>query len=275
VISFRYSLLPIAHRHLEQITNAVVLAASGQRAHKRAPGAWRGAMQQLAERSRETYRALVYDEPDFWEFYAQATPIAHISGLAIASRPVFRPGRRLEGLEDLRAIPWVFAWVQSRYVLPGWYGLGSALEWFAGQSPDHLALLRRMYRDWPFFGTVLANAQLELLRAHLPTAALYAARVRPRELGQRLHARIEEEYRRTRDWVLRVTGQDDLLADAPVIRRTIELRNPALMPLSKLQVALLDRWDALPEEEQRADSPWREALSLSIAGIAAAMQSTG
>jgi phosphoenolpyruvate carboxylase len=126
-----------------------------------------------------------------------------------------------------------------------------------------------------FFGTVLANAQLELLRAHLPTAAWYAARVQPKELGQRLHACIEEEYRRTREWVLRVTGQDELMADAPVVRRTVALRNPALAPLNKLQVALLDLWDHLPEEEQEAHSPWREALSLSIAGIAAAMQSTG
>jgi phosphoenolpyruvate carboxylase len=275
VISFRYSLLPIAHRHLEQITNAVLLAASDRPALKRGLRPWQTAMEQLAERSRATYRALVYDEPDFWEFYAQATPIAHISGLPMASRPAFRPGRSLEGLQDLRAIPWVFAWVQSRYVLPGWYGLGSALEWFAAQSPEHLALLQRIYREWPFFGTVLANAQLELLRAHLPTAAWYAARVQPPELGQRLHARIEAEYRRTCEWVLRVTGQDELMADAPVIRRTIELRNPALAPLSKLQVALLDLWDQLPEEEQEPHSPWREALSLSIAGIAAAMQSTG
>jgi phosphoenolpyruvate carboxylase len=279
VISFRYSLAPIAHRHLEQIVNATLQAAAqslGRTKKKRESAAWHDAMTEMSARSREVYRALVYDDPDFWSFYAQATPIAHISRLPIASRPVFRPGKQIGGISDLRAIPWVFAWVQSRYVLPGWYGLGSALAWFIEQDPSHLTLLRQMYREWAFFKTVVDAAQLELVRAHLPTAALYAARVRPAKLGKRIHERIVEEFETTHRWLLEVTQQEALLNHAPAVRSTVELRNPAVTPLSVLQVALLRHWDAhlegRPEDE---NAEWREAILLSIAGIAAAMQSTG
>ena len=275
VISFRYSLLPIAHRHLEQIVSASLVAAAGQAPNRLERAAWREAMQALACRSEQVYRDLTQSGPDFWSFYTQATPIAHISQLPIASRPVFRPGRTLVGLDDLRAIPWVFAWVQSRYVLPGWYGLGSALEWYAGQDTSHLARLQEMYRRWPFFKTVLDAAQLELIRAHLPTAAYYAARVEPRELGRKLHRQIEEEYDRTLGWVLRVIDKDRVLAHATVVRSTVELRNPAVTPLSKLQVALMDLWSNELEGDEAKQAEWREAILLSIAGIAAAMQSTG
>ena len=207
---------------------------------------------------------------------------SHLHGYAVARalspsgrRPVFRPGKQLVGLDELRAIPWVFAWVQSRYSLPGWYGLGSALEAFSAQSPDHPTLLQRMYRDWPFFKTVIDAAQLELVRAHLPTAAGYAARVVPKSLGRRIHAQIAEEYDRTLDQVLQVTGQERLLSHAPVVRSTVELRNPAVRPLSNLQVALLEFWSRELEGKEAENGPWRDALLLSIAGIAAAMQSTG
>ncbi|MEJ5252538.1 MAG: phosphoenolpyruvate carboxylase [Chthonomonadetes bacterium] len=272
VVSFRYGLAPIAHRHLEQIANAVLLATVGH-GRKRIPEEWQSVLSSLAQRSLQVYRALVYEDPDFWTFYTQATPISHISRLPIASRPVFRPRGDMVGLESLRAIPWVFAWVQSRYVIPGWYGVGSALEWFGSQSPENVALLQEMYRRWSFFRMVIDNAQLELVRAHLPTARLYASRVQPHEVGQRLHALIEQEYRRTVEWILRVTGQAELIQNAPVVRRTVQLRNPAVMPLSKLQLALLHRWDKRSGGEEQ--DLWHDAILLSIAGIAAAMQSTG
>lgn len=289
VISFRYGLPPIAHRHLEQIVHAALIATAQHRVAEALPAgvgarrarprpdrpAWRGAVAELAERSRGVFRELVYEDPDFWAFYSQATPILHISRLAIASRPVFRPPKpgQTPGIESLRAIPWVFAWIQSRYVLPGWYGLGSALDGHM-QRPAGLKLLRQMYRQWPFFSTVIDNAQLELVRADLPTAALYAERVRPKALGRRFHTRIEQEYDLTRAAVLRITEQEQLLPRS-VVRRTVELRNPALMPLSRLQVALMDRWDAGERKGEDQDAAWHEAISLSIAGIAAAMQSTG
>lgn len=272
VISFRYSLAPIAHRHLEQIVNAVLLSTAGL-SRRRIPQRWQQAMEQLAEHSLRVYRALVYEHPDFWTFYTQATPISHISRLPIASRPVFRPRGDAVGLENLRAIPWVFAWVQSRYVIPGWYGVGSALEWFGSQSEEHLSLLQQMYRQWSFFRMVVNNAQLELTRAHLPTARLYASRVQPTELGQRMHTLIEQEYERSVDWILRITGQTELMQNAPVVKRTVHLRNPAVVPLSKLQLALLEQWDKHPDPQEREQ--WHDSILLSIAGIAAAMQSTG
>ncbi len=289
IISFRYGLAPIAHRHLEQIVNAVLISAAEVTRTRQPKPAWTALMSEMAQTSRERYRDLVYRDPEFWDFYTQATPISYISRLPITSRPTFRPGRQRVGLEGLRAIPWVFAWVQSRYGVPGWYGVGAALEAAAfpaaasgDPSPDEerrpgegLARLREMYREWPFFRTVMDNAQLELARASLDTAAEYAARVRPEALGQRLHAQIAEEYERTRRCVLAVTEQAELMEGAPVIRRTVELRNPALKPLSRLQVALLDGWERGGLQERADADEWRTALLLSLAGVAAAMQSTG
>jgi phosphoenolpyruvate carboxylase len=162
-------------------------------------------------------------------------------------------------------------------VLPGWFGLGSALEWLTREEPRGLVLLQEMYRKWPFFRTVINNAQLELIRAHLPTAEWYVPRVHPAELGNRIHGIIREEYDRTCAVILQVTGEPELLAGSPVIRRTVTLRNPSVAPLSKLQVWLLETWDRLqPDEDAPEPDPvWREAILLSIIGIAAAMQSTG
>jgi phosphoenolpyruvate carboxylase len=275
IVSFRYSLPPIAHRHLEQIVGAVLVATADLPPRRRVKKDWTEAARRMADHSRGVYRALVYDDPEFWDFYTQATPIEHIGGLTIASRPVFRPGKGVGSPANLRAVPWVFAWVQSRYVLPGWYGLGSALEWLAEQDPDGLKLLREMYRLWPFFRTVIDNAQLELVRAHLPTAAWYASRVDPPEVGQRFHARIQEEYTRTLEWTLHVTEERELLDNARVVRDTVALRNPVTEPLSKLQVALLEAWDAREEQGQPQLEGRRDAILLSIIGVAAAMQSTG
>jgi phosphoenolpyruvate carboxylase len=271
VISFRYSLPPIAHRHLEQLVNAALIASAEQHSMPAAQGKWEATVKTLAERSEQVYRALVHENPDFWPFYVQATPIAHISKLPIASRPVSRTGKKLSGLEDLRAIPWVFSWVQSRMVLPAWFGLGTGLTEWAGDSDSHVSLLQEMYRSWPFFRTVIDHAQHELLRAHLPTARLYAARVQPPELGRRMLERIEQEMASTTAWVLKIAGCTQLVEYAPVMRKTVALRNPPLLPLNRLQVALM-------QEVQQAGAEGgqgHEAILLSIAGIAAAMQSTG
>jgi phosphoenolpyruvate carboxylase len=144
---------------------------------------------------------------------------------------------------------------------------------YAAQSQENAALLGTMYRDWLFFKMVINNAQLELLRADLPTAAWYAQRVQPSELGARMHAALTREHALAREWVLRLTGHDELLGHAPMVRSTVELRNPAMLPLSKIQVALLDVLER--EAEGPHGQAWQDAMLLSIAGIAAAMQSTG
>ncbi|HEV7800958.1 MAG TPA: phosphoenolpyruvate carboxylase [Burkholderiales bacterium] len=274
VISFRYGVPPLGHRHMEQIVSAALVASSDQPPAPEVRAEWLKTMEHMAVRSLQVYRALVHDDPDFWAFYSQATPIKYISRLPIASRPASR-SRKLSSVEALRAIPWVFAWVQSRYVVPGWYGLGSALEAFAGNDPEKVELLIAMYRDWLFFRMVVNNAQLELLRADLSTAAWYAARVQPAALGARIHGQLAQEHALAREWILRITEQTDLLGHAPVVRRTVELRNPALRPLSKIQVALLERLEQESAKNGQPDPAWQEAMLLSITGIAAAMQSTG
>ncbi|MFO0815964.1 MAG: phosphoenolpyruvate carboxylase [Gemmatales bacterium] len=273
VISFRYGLKPIAHRHLEQLVHAALVATEEQKSQPLAQGRWEEATAKLAAKSRACYRSLVHEDPDFWTFYSQATPINHISRLPIASRPVSRSSSSLNGLEELRAIPWVFAWVQSRMVLPGWYGLGTALEWYAAENPAHEKLLREMYHAWPFFRTVIDHAQHELLRAHLPTAKWYAERVQPREVAHRLFGMIEEEFQRTRHWVLRLAEKKDLAEYAPVMRHVVDFRNPAVLPLNKLQLLAMEKSQELAGQPEQ--QPWLEAALLSIAGLAAAMQSTG
>lgn len=263
VISFRYSLSPIAHRHLEQIVHAVIVAASrGDEAP--IPEAWRAVMEGLATDARACYRALVHEDPEFFRFYAQATPIGQISSLPIASRPVSRDGAAITGVDGLRAIPWNFAWVQARYLLPGWYGLGTAI---GRAMATHGDTLRAMARDWPFFRNLLENAELELARTHLATARHYAASVNPPELGERFHRRIAEEYERSVAAVLALTGHGETLESASVVRATIGLRNPIVYPLNRLQVALRERLPGHPEG--------LPAVQQTIAGIAAGMQSTG
>lgn len=267
VISFRYSLSPIAHRHMEQIVGATLLETAENRStdQPQDKATWHEAIEELAHSSCETYRDLVYGDPDFFDFYIQATPIGQISHLPIASRPVMRSGGSVNGIEDLRAIPWNFAWVQSRYVLPSWYGLGTALEGFISKDPGNLALLQDMARNWPFLETVLRNAELELARAELKTASWYAAQTDDRELGTRMHERIEAEFRLTLGSLLRVLEQKEIMEEARVIWKTIQLRNPAVLPLNQLQIAL----------GAARDERYREASLQTLAGIAAAMQSTG
>jgi phosphoenolpyruvate carboxylase len=269
VVSFRYGLPPIAHRHLEQIVNASILTLAKPSAGARDD--WEATMNSLAGRSRAAYRKLVYDDPGFWRFYTEATPIEYIALLPIASRPVLRPGRALGSLEALRAIPWNFAWVQSRYVVPGWFGLGSALE-EALAAPDGEAHLQAMYSGWPFFRNVVDNAQLELKRAHLPTAEAYSNRAPSHQESLRLHREIEQEYTRTLGAVLKVTNQSELMSHAVVVRRTVDLRNPAVWPINLLQLNLMNRWAAAGPD---GHASLRGPMLQTIAGIAAALQSTG
>ncbi len=266
VISFRYGLRPIAHRHLEQIVNAVIVASTTN--PRPDPLHYHAAMSELAETSRVAYRRTVHEDPEFWSFYTQATPVEYISFLTIASRPVFRPGKALQSIDQIRAIPWNFAWVQSRHVLVGWFGIGAALNSFADKP-----LLREMADKWPFFKTVIDNAQLELTRAHIPTARMYAARVRPVSLGTRIETEFERDFDLATGGILELTGQKTLLEGATTVRRTVEFRNPMVTPLNRMQIALMDRWEKLEEGDDH--DPWREAILQTIAGLAAAMQSTG
>jgi phosphoenolpyruvate carboxylase len=225
-------------------------------------------MEELAERSRVAYRALVYEDPDFPTYFAQATPIAEIARLNVASRPPARG--RLDRVEDLRAIPWVFSWTQTRTNLPGWYGLGSALDGFARADPGAMAELRAMYAGWPFFRSVVDNAQISLGTADLEVARLYAELVEDTAVRERIYGRIREEFDLTVRRVLEVTGQRELLENSPVLQRSVRLRNPYVDPMNYLQVRLLRERRARPEDPEVA-----ELLHHTVNGVAAGLQTTG
>ncbi|HEU5211020.1 MAG TPA: phosphoenolpyruvate carboxylase [Longimicrobiales bacterium] len=270
VISFRYALPGIAHRHTEQLVSAVLLSTAPQtQAASPADEKAYAIMDRIAQASMRAYRGLI-DDQAFWPWYIRVTPIEHISRLPIASRPVSRKSAEDVAFDDLRAIPWGFAWTQTRYIVPGWYGIGSALEQLL-QEDGSLDLLQRLHTSWPFLAAVIENAEREMARSRLPIAEHYARRVD----GMDLHRRIAEEFDRSSTALLRVTRSASLLERSPVIRRSIELRNPYTDVLNLLQVELLQRYDRARHTGEDETDELRRLLFLSINGIAAAMQSTG
>ncbi len=269
MISDRYLDPRTAHRHLEQVVNAVLRAGFPGMARHPEPE-WVDAMEAMAITARTVYRRLVYEDPEFLTYFRNATPVAEFSRLRIGSRPVSR--RKSDRIEDLRAIPWVFSWMQSRHTIPGWFGLGSALESFAETHSHHLDLLRAMYRYWPFFTTLLDNAQMIMLKADLGIARRYAELVPDQALAERIVQQIEAEFRRTQRMICQITELNDLLAHQPVLQRAIRQRNPYIDPLSYVQIELLRRLRAASPEEQVEIEP---ALLMSINGIAAGLKNTG
>lgn len=266
VISFRYSLASIARRHLEQVVNAMIrITVSEEDPTQENRELYEEVMEQLAQQSMQAYRELI-DDPDFWPWYTGITPIEHISRLPIASRPVSRKGPDAADFENLRAIPWVFAWTQVRFNVPGWYGIGTALKQLIDKDKKNLDRFRKWYSDWIFFKTILDNAQREMARTHLPTARSYTNGGNGKFYGE-----IAGDYSKAEDAILSITGQDAILDNSMVIKRSIWFRNPFTYPLNLMQVDLLDRWKASGKDDEEL----RDALFLSINGIAAAMQSTG
>jgi phosphoenolpyruvate carboxylase len=266
VISFRYAQPFIARRHLEQIVNAMIQTAHATECGIGCSPKMQELMEQIAARSMQVYRTLIDDET-FWLWFKSITPIEHIGKLPIASRPVSRKSARNIAFDDLRAIPWVFSWTQTRYNLPGWYGMGTALSEVIAAAPENINRLQQMWQDWPFFRTVLDNAQLELARTKLDIAAMYG-----RQANNELDQRIADEFDLALKALFQITGQQTLLENHPAIRKSILLRNPYTDVLNLVQVELLNRWRSAPESER---GPLMHAIFLSINGIAAAMQSTG
>ncbi|MEW6225777.1 MAG: phosphoenolpyruvate carboxylase [Chloroflexota bacterium] len=293
VVAAHFADRTIAQRHLEQVTAAALLASTPEHEREVAEAAAGGTstMTELAAISRTAYRALV-EQPGFAEFFRAATPIDLIAGLGLGSRPTSRPGARptgdgagvaaggvappgpADGIESLRAIPWVFAWSQARANLPGWYGLGTALEAFTGrggrEAVDHLATL---YRRWPFFASILDNAELSLAKADLGIFRR-SADLATGPSATAIRATIEAEYARSVRLLLLVTGRDRLLAGHATLARAIELRNPYVDALSALQVELLGRLRA-PAVTAAEAAALRAVIGATINGIAAGLQNTG
>jgi len=272
VIFARYAHRGIARRHLEQMIGAMIRASLDPvaRAGQAPPDpSWATLMDRIAERGRTTYRALVYETPDFLHFFTHATPIDLLGKLTVASRPVSRGNRG--SIDDLRAIPWVFSWTQSRSNLPGWYGLGSALAEVADLA-DGANILCAMYDRWPFFRSLIDNAQISLGTASLPVTRLYADLVDDANIRESIMARIEQEFALACRWVLVASGQSRLLESAPVLRRSIALRNPYVDPIHCAQVELLRAWRA---DGSRDDDSRLPVLLQTVNGIAAGLQNTG
>lgn len=268
VLSFRYSLPAIAHRHLEQIVNAMVQVTMAQ---KNSTGYLDGSeekqlMESLADITMKKYRGLI-DNPEFWNWYASITPIEHIGKLPIASRPVSRGGAGKMEFENLRAIPWGFAWTQVRYNTPGWYGVGEGLMELIAKDEENVEIFKKWFNSWIFFRTVLNNSQRELARTHLKTAEIYNSS------KSGFHKILIEEFDKAKQSITQIAEIENFLDHNPVIQNSIAFRNPFTFPLNFIQVELLKRWNKAENDEEREGLT--EVLFLSINGIASAMQSTG
>jgi phosphoenolpyruvate carboxylase len=268
VLSARYDDPQIASRHLEQIISATLLASLAP--EMPIPDQWHRWMHEIAERGLRAYRDLV-ESPSFIDYFEQATPIAEIEQLPIGSRPARRAGKRT--LNRLRAIPWVFSWTQNRHLLPGWYGIGSALAQFCEAHLTGLEHLRSMYRNWAFFEGVVENAALALAKADLSIGTHYA-KLLPEEQRQPIWNKIESEHRTSCERILAIVERSSLLENIGWLRDSIEIRNPYVDPLNLAQVELLKQ-ARTAEEETPESQQIAELLRMSIQGIAAGLRTTG
>ncbi|MDB5649987.1 MAG: ppc, partial [Hyphomicrobiales bacterium] len=268
VINAKYANPEIGRRNLETLMAATLESTLLTAGHMPDP-AFLEAAAALSMASMEAYRGLVYETPGFTDYFFAATPIAEIAELNIGSRPASRKANRR--IEDLRAIPWVFSWGQSRVTLPGWFGFGSAVTAFLAQDTDaRLALLRRMNNEWPFFRTILSNLDMVLAKADLGVARRYANLVPDQSLADEMFNAIKAEWSKTIQALEAVTGRTERLADNPSLARSIAHRFAYIAPLNHLQVELLRRWRA-----GQVDDKARRGILISINGIAAGLRNTG
>jgi phosphoenolpyruvate carboxylase len=265
IINEKYGLRGIALRTLEQITGSVALATALPRHRGSEAPEWREIMDVIAAESRKTYRHLVYDTPEFHDYFRAVTPIDVIERMRIGSRPSAR--RSQSGIEDLRAIPWVFAWTQSRFTLPGWYGLGTglakAIEQFGQEA------FRDMFLEWFFFRSLIADAEMVIAKSDLGISRLYSKL--SGDLHDKFFPTILAEFELTRDTILEYSEHESILEGDITLQRAIMLRNPYVDPISLMQVDLLKRW----RDSNRNDSRVFNALLATVNGMAQALQNTG
>ncbi|HYU99192.1 MAG TPA: phosphoenolpyruvate carboxylase [Pyrinomonadaceae bacterium] len=272
VLYWKYSDAALAERNLELMVAASLEALarpdSAQADDAAEEEKWEAAMEEMSGNAFAFYREHIVENPDVLTYFEEATPVEELEHARIGSRPS-RRGEMRE-LADLRAIPWVFGWMQSRHVLPGWFGVGYALEHFAGTDAERSRLLQMMAKRFPFFSDLIGNVEIGMAKADLTIAHRYARLVTDVGLRERVYGMIVDEFERTRRMILRVTGQKELLSENPVLARSIRLRNPYVDPLSLIQFALLSRKQAGEESEVL-----NYALAATINGIAAGLRNTG
>jgi phosphoenolpyruvate carboxylase len=271
VIASKYANPEIGRRNLETLV-AATLEATLLQPTKPATKAFLQSAAELSDASMAAYRALVYETPGFTEYFFNSTPIREIAELNIGSRPASR--KASQRIEDLRAIPWGFSWGQCRLTLPGWYGFGAAVEQFmhapGKDAKAQLALLQKMYRQWPFFRTLLSNMDMVLAKSDLALASRYSELVTDTRLRKRVLALIEAEWQRTAEALTRITGEKQRLAANTALARSIRHRFPYIDPLHHLQVELVRRWRA-----GQGDERVQTGIHISINGIAAGLRNTG
>ena len=275
VVSLKYSNPAVAERNIEQLVASVLDAhlLEPRRLRAARQRRWERYAEELATSSRGYYRQLVQETPEFTVYFRQGTPIDLIERIRLGSRPSRRSSTH--DLAGLRAIPWVFAWTQSRHFLPAWYGLGFAVHKFVeDHGAEGLDLLRQMYQHWPFFAVLIDNAEISLAKTDLYIAGQYAALVRPLSTGRAIFSHIEEEYQRSRRAVLEINQTTHLLARQPVLSESISLRNPYVDPLNYLQIRFLKLWRRSRAGEV-FDRRLLRLLQITVAGVAFGMKSTG
>jgi phosphoenolpyruvate carboxylase len=211
----------------------------------------------------------VFGDPDFLTYFTEATPLRELGDLNIGSRPMSRKNQGR--FEDLRAIPWVFAWTQSRQLLPAWYAAGTGLAGYAKGGKQNLQLLQQMYEKWPFFQSTIDNLQMALMKADITTAREYLLLVEDQTIAERIFTNILEEYERTKEILLRITGDKELLDHTPNIKESVYRRNPYVDPLNFLQVELIKE---LRDQDEPNEDLLTEVL-LTISGISAGLRNTG
>lgn len=274
VISSRYSLKGIAYRSLDQATSALITASLNARYPEKesTEKEWEEISSSISAASQKKYQDLIFRDPDFLSFFKESTPLPEVGELNIGSRPSKR--KNSDRFEDLRAIPWVFAWTQSRYLLPAWYAAGTGLQSFCQGKEENMKVLQKMYTSYPFFTSLIDTLQMALAKADLIIAKEYSLMTKDDQARERIFGLIQDEFNLTKELVLKITGQQDILDNQPVLQESIRLRNPYVDPLSYLQVQLLNELRELREQEQDDPDLLREVL-LTINGIAAGLRNTG
>jgi phosphoenolpyruvate carboxylase len=268
VIGGKYSNAEVGRRNLETLAAATFEATLLDAERPAPPESYTAVMEELSARAFRAYRALVYETEGFDRYFRESTVLDEIATLNIGSRPASRSKR--QGIEDLRAIPWVFSWAQCRLMLPGWYGFGAAVKAWLEAHPDGLATLQAMHAEWPFFRTTLSNMDMVLAKSDIAIASRYAELVTDAGLAARIFARVRAEWQASIDAVLAITRQQALLETNPLLARSIRNRFPYIDPLNHVQIELLRRHragDTAPEVVQ--------GIHLSINGIAAGLRNSG
>ncbi|AWB46096.1 phosphoenolpyruvate carboxylase [Paenibacillus sp. CAA11] len=275
VISSRYSLRGIAYRSLEQATSALLTAAVAARLPEQNDlyeEKWEQIVAGISETSLHKYQDLIFRDPDFMKFFKESTPLLEVGELNIGSRPSKR--KNSDKFEDLRAIPWVFAWTQSRYLLPAWYAAGTGLQQFYQNNEENLKIMQDMYVNFPFFRSLIDTLQFAIVKADLVIAKEYANMCDDPVIKERIFGQIEEEFNLTKSLILKITGVEEIFDHEPALQESIRQRNPYVDPLSYLQVQLLTELRSLRAQEQDDAVLLREVL-LTINGIAAGLRNTG